>query len=619
MADGSGPILVDGVGGCAAPRRKRNVVWFAGGGGSSEAIRRALGCAPDVALNHWPVAIGAHMRHFPQTRHYCAGAFDVAPGEVHPEDDIGFGWFSPDCTDFSVAKGKALRSERRRGLAWVVYDWAKARRPDKIVVENVWEFTGWGPLYPEGHAQAGERIPGREGEIFGEWVAKHRALGAQVEWRKLCSADYGGWTTRTRLYVVITFDGKPIRWPARTHAPRGEAAALGLKPWRGMCEKIDWSIACPSIFLTPAEIKAGKLRVKRPLVAATLKRVARGIDRFVISAAEPFIAPVTHQGDTRVHVLVGCGGRRGQSPPVGVWCPMPTITGKRDACVATTLMVPYLVPRYGERPGQDPRCLDVTEPSPTVVPDGNGGSLVVAHLQRQFGSTVGGRDLTDPIGTVMPGGGKGGAKANLVSALLTSYYATGIGSDCVDPLRVATAKARHGLSTVFMEQANTGMTGHDLRAPCSTIVGGGGSEHGWGTTQRLVEARLELEGGPVGRRAQVLAFLWAHFGAPTDAEWLDPLATREGRLKLGLVTIRGQVWMIVDIGLRMLVPRELAGAMGHSDDFDLEHDAYGRPISKTDQTHLIGNMVEVEAAAALISSLYAEDAAAPAAPERVAA
>lgn len=851
MADGSGPIIVPVA--ASGLKIKRNIVWFAGGGGSSEAIKQAFGADPDAALNHWPTAIAAHQRHFPATDHYCADAFDIEPGMIFPNDDIGFGWFSPDCTDFSVAKGKALRSERRRGLAWVVVDWARERRPDVIMVENVWEFTGWGPLYPDGHPQAGERIPERVGETFKEWRQAFLDLGGEFDHRKLNAADYGAATTRERLYVIIRFDGKPIVWPARTHAPRGEAAKLGLKPWVGACEVIDWSIKCPSLFLTAEEIKAGKLRVRRPLKPATLKRVARGIDRFVISAADPFIAPLTHQGGDRTHggreplptvtgahrgefaliepyvvpitqqtwgkdrahdardplktittakggefaavapqvALIsnnytsntnggrgdprdpaktfasanhhsvvtgdlapmvngdfhcqGCGeGNAATWWPTCEWCghqqtgnrPAPTVAhlttfqqniiGTDPAEPLRTVMAgaprhglvrshvveapfivgtafgdgreraglrawsgmeplrvvnasndkaigaAFLVPSYNEWPGQAPRCRDITRTMPTVVPGGNGGRLTVASLHqanthdygssiefparaatgrakqglvlaslgRDFSTSVG-RSLFDPAPTVMS---DGFGKSSLITAHMAqgnfddvgraitdpattftqratqqqlcvssiqSYYATGIGSSCEDPVRVATAKARHGLTASWMHQANTGMVGRDLRDPASTIVLKG-------CTQQLIEARLEVEGGEVGRRGAVLEFLWHHFGVPTEAEMADPLATREGRLKLGLVLIKGQVWMIVDIGLRMLVPRELAGAMGLPKDFDLEHDINGRTITKTDQTHLIGNMVSPPPALALIRANCIDPA--PAAPaERVAA
>lgn len=708
LRDGGEPIILAhetlralGAANGQAVARKRRIVWFAGGGGSSEGMKLAYGEGPDAALNHWPVAVYAHMRHNPGTDHYCADAFDVHPMSVFPGEPIGEAWFSPDCTDFSKAKGKALRSERRRGLAWVVVDWAFHRRPDVMIVENVPEFLGWGPLYRDGHPQAGERIPQLEGLTFEAWRRALVELGGVVEWKVIVSADHGDPTTRERLYVIIRFDGKPIVWPAATHAPRKLAVGKGLTPWVGAHTQIDFSIPTPSIFMTREEARAQKLRVNRPLKPATLKRVARGVDRFVISAADPFIVSITNQtwGGDRARdirepsatITTAKGGefamaaptlakfrkdsaggdlrepgptvtansyqkRPGGAAPLGIVAPNlvrtdmasgadrngirdprepgATVTGAGGFAVASA----YLVPNYGERAGQAPRVLDVAAPYPTVVPKQNGGKLAAVHLHRQFGSTVSGCDAEEPAPTVMVegAGGKIGACAAFLStfqqnivgspvdepaltcmagatrhalagANLISYYGNDValGSDMADPGRTVTGKARHGVSAAFMHQANTGMVGRPLDDPSSTIVLKG-------CTQQLVEARLAVEGGNVGRRDRVLAFLWEHFGPPTAEEWAAPTATLEARRKFGLVKLAtGQgddvaVWMIVDIGLRMLKPRELAGLMGMGPEFDLATDVHGKPISITDQTHLIGNMVTRHTSAALLAANRAD-------------
>jgi len=768
MADGSG--VLDG-----ASARPLTVVGFAGGGGSSVAIRMALGVAPDLAMNHWLTAVLAHQRHFPETEHHCADIFEVDPRGWRPGERIAFAWFSPDCTDFSKAKGKAPRSERIRGLAWSIMPWLVARRPDVTIIENVEEFEQAGPVYrsPDDwrargvRGTPGEPIKALRGQMFQRLARRVRQMGGTIEWRVVNAADFGAPTTRKRLYVIIRLDGRPIVWPERTHAPRKDAAALGLKPWRGACEIIDWSKDCPSIFLKPDEVedlrrRTGK-RVQRPLVPATQKRIARGLERYVIGSAEPFIVPITHQGDARAHGvrdplrtitsvkggefalvdagLVGLGGRRAQSPPVAPQAPFPTITGKADAALVSGTVVrtdmhqsnsrcvydpadplrtntssgghgvasAYLVPRYGERPagfrceacgevfadphasgcgglapaecprcgeeervallpGQAPRALDVQEPTPCPVPTGNQGSLAAVSLHqmntrdvggdagdplrttaarehqalqsaclvRQFGSAVGGRDAEDPLGATMGQGGHGGGHDQLISAYMAqgnhaqlgreateplttltsrstqqqlisahveSYYRTGEGSSGAEPLRTSTAKDRHGLVAAWLEQANTGMVGHPATSPVSTIVAGGGADCGWGgATQRLIEARLELDGGSVGRRAAVLGFLWAHFGVPTSEEWAEPTATLEARKKFGLVILGDQVWMIVDVGLRMLTPAELGAAMGLPPEYDLASDAHGRPVSKTHQTQMIGNMVSPPPAAALIAA-----------------
>lgn len=726
MADGS-----------LMPGRGKTVIGFAGGGGSSVALMMATGHGPDVAMNHWMTAVLAHQRHFPLCDHYCSDIFEVDPRTVLPGEKIAFAWFSPDCTDFSKAKGKAPRSERIRGLIWSTVPWMVHRRPDVVMIENVEEFEQGGPIYrcPDDwrahgvRGEIGEPIAALRGQMFQQWVKIIRRMGGIIEWRVLNAADYGAPTTRKRLYIIIRFDGQPIVWPTRTHAPRKTCVALGLRPWRGACEIIDWSQDCPSIFLNPDEVKdlrerTGK-RVQRPLVAATEKRIARGIDRYVISSAEPFIVPITHAGDARAHDvreplrtitsvkggefalvnagLVGLGGRRAQSPPVGPRAPFPTITGKPDAALVTGtlvglahaehgetagsrtrdvrdpvqhvpagggdaaliagslvrtnfhsaaarngirdveepmatatgdggigLMGATLVPRYGEREGQLPRAADVEDPLHTIVPDANGARIAAAHLVRQFG-TGGPADVVEPVQTIMPCGGEkgGGGKDQLVTAYmaqgnkgmdgreatdpvttfttratqqqvvaasLDTYYSSGkVGGDGAEPLRVATGRARHSLVATWLEQANTGMVGHEAGVPVSTIVG-------LGSTQRLVEARLELDGGPIGRRDKVLAFLWSHFGLPTQDEWDAPAATLDARRKFGLVILGDQVWMIVDIGLRMLLPKELAAAMGLPAEYDLATDVNGNPVSKTHQTQMIGNMVSPPPAAAMIAA-----------------
>ena len=675
--------LLEGV----VPRQKAIVVGFAGGGGACFGLRQAFGRDPDVALNHWPTAIFAHQRHFPQTLHILSDIYEVDPRTVLPGVPIGLAWFSPDCTDHSKAKGRAPKSERIRGLAWSIIPWALHRRPDVIEMENVEEWFDWGPVYrcpadfrAKGVAgEPGEPIKALRGVTRERFTRTLGRLGYDVEIHYGRAADYGDPTTRHRLVLIARADSKPIRWPAPTHAPRAVAAERELKPWRGACEVIDFSLPCPSIFLSQEEAKAlrraGGPACKRPLVANTLRRVARGVERYVIGAAEPFIVPITHSGvrskTTAEALWTVCGGPKGGEfalvAPAIVRTDMQSAADRngvhdpRDPMRTATAaggfanVSAFLVPRYGERDGQDPRCRTVEEPYPSPVPDGNGGGLAAIHLSRQFGcsvgsaaddpvgvvtpggggktsvvaaylgrqhgSTVSGRDLREPGPAETAGGGHGGGHSHVVAAFMAqgngdrvgrplpepvttlterstqqqlvaasiqSYYATGTGSDAGEPMRVVTKEDRHALIAAWLEQAATGLVGHEAREPVSTIVGKG-------CTQRLIEARLEQEGGGVGRRADVLAFLWSHFGAPTPEEWADPAGSLRARLRFGLVILGGaddrQVWMIVDIGLRMLKAKELGGAMGLPPDVDFETDVFGRPITTTDQVNMIGNMV----------------------------
>lgn len=728
MADGSWPLRETTARPIyAGAPGKLKVVGFAGGGGSSVAIKHALGVGPNMAMNHEVLFVLAHQRHFPQADHFTADIFEMDPRTYRPGEGIGLCWFSPDCTDFSKAKGSAPRSARIRGLAWSIIPWALWRRPTTIIVENVEEFERWGPVYRpgqalmdgrQGPARPGEPMAHRRGETFQRWVRRLRQLGYVVEWRRENSADYGMPTTRVRLYIICRYVGwerlcairegrepSPIIWDPPTHAPADRAAKLGLKPWVGGCEIIDFSLPCPSIFMTRAEAKAQKIKVNRPLVPATMARVAAGLDRWTLRARRPFVIPITNStwSTGRSHDLgaplptidAAKGGKfalstatlasiaHGAGDGLRSWSPadaLRTATSRNDKALISS----FLVPRYGERPGQTPRSLSITQPYPTMVPTLNGGGLVAVTLHRQFGNSVGGavdapigaimaggggktllqtaslvrffgsnlngRDARQPVPTVMAegGGGKIGVVAaymaqgnfqrvgreafspitaitsratqqQLIAANLVSYYRTGEGSAAGEPIRAATARMRHALTVGHMLQANTGMVGHPLTDPISTIVG-------LGSTQQLIHACLAREGGDIGRRAQVLEFLWTHFGRPTEAEWADPAGTLDARRKFGIVllpqgmagndhvlTLEGLAaepdhsgpcvqWMIVDIGLRMLTPRELAAAMGMPPEFDLETDVKGRPISKTKQTEMIGNMVCREPAATHIRS-----------------
>lgn len=575
-----------------------NIVWFAGGGGSSEGMAEA-GFTPDYALNHNGTALAMHQVNHPGCVHLCDDAFAAYPLTLEPGRKIRAFWASPDCTHFSVARGGAPKSPRIRGLAWCIIPWAKLRRPDVIFIENVKEFVTWGPLDADG-----KPIKKRRGETFKRFIRRLEQCGYVVEWRVLNAADYGAPTTRKRLFIMARCDGQAIVWPERTHAPRREAAALGLKPYESAASIIDWNERCPSIFMSSAEARSEGLKIKRPLVAATQSRIAKGIERYVVGSPDPFIVPLTHQGQRRVPCTTEplptiTSAHRGElavaAPTIvpilnGTWAPdrvdaadhpLRTTTAAKGGEFAAAAA--YLVPSYGERAGQEPRSGSVERPYPTVVPGGNGGHLVAATLGRQFGSNVAGNDIQDAMPTIMSEGG--GGKLSVIAASLTSYYGKGIGSDGGEPLRTVTGEDRHGVVATFLEQANTGMVGHDLRDGLSTITGRA-------TQQRVIEARLSAIGAaPDSRRRAVLRFLWDHFGEPTEAEWAAPTATVQARLRFGLVILQGEVWEIADIGMRMLKVRELFSAQGFRPDYIIDRDPFGGRINTTAATLMVGNSV----------------------------
>ncbi|WP_433934471.1 DNA cytosine methyltransferase [Brevundimonas diminuta] len=533
-----------------ADRNELIVDLFAGGGGASTAILMATGRHPDVAVNHAPDAVGQHAANHPHTRHYCCDVFEVDPvaacsdthGNLQP---VGLLWASPDCTHHSKARGGKPADKKIRALAWVVVRWAAKVRPRCIFLENVEEFQDWGPLGDDNRP-----IKSRRGEIFRNWVGQLEALGYRVEWRELVAADYGAPTTRKRLFLVARRDGLPIVWPEPTHAPRASLRSPGLfdaprEPWRMAADIIDWNLPCPSIF--------GR---KKDLAPKTMKRIAKGIRKFVIEAAEPFIVPAGSN-------VGACGADEG-------------------------LAAAHLTKFSENSTGTNPK-----EPLHTAMAGAPRHGVVTAMLGRQFGTAVG-RDVREPHPTVMTDGA--GGKSYVAAACLTSYYGHGDGADLSEPSPTVVTKDRHAPVVAFMEQANTGVVGHDASEPVSTILAAG-------SHQRPVTLALEsLEGARGSRRAQVLAFLRAEFGEPTEAERADPLGSAQARLRFGLVIIGGEVWQITDIGMRMLTPRELYGAQGFPDDYIIDRTADGRALTKTAQTRMAGNSVSPPPAAALIAA-----------------
>lgn len=449
-------------------RRELIVDSFAGGGGASLGIEWALGRSPDIAINHDAEAIAVHAANHPGTRHYREDVWRVDPMTATKGRPVGLMWLSPDCKHFSKAKGGTPVEKRIRGLAWVAVHWAKTVKPRVIVLENVEEFADWGPIGPDGRPD-----PLRRGRTFRQFVGRLRGLGYDVDWQQMVACEYGAPTSRRRLFLVARCDGQPIVWPAPTH---GE----GLTPFRTAAECIDWSLPCPSIF-----------ERERPLAENTLKRVAAGIQRFVVNSGNPFIIKFRQNS-------VG-------SP---ILAPVPTITAggdmKRPAGAAHALgvVIPTLIQTgYGERPGQAPRVPGLHKPLGTCV-DGQKHALVAAFLAKNYGGPNGhfvvGQDLRQTIGTV-------------------------------------TAQDHHSLV-------------------CALLV------------------KFYSEGGQ-----------WARCDQP-----MHTIPTKD---RMGLVTVGVEQYRIVDIGLRMLQPRELARAHAFPDSYILEHGAYGESITKTAQVRLIGNSV----------------------------
>lgn len=536
---------------------------FAGGGGASLGIKWATGREPDYAINHDDAAIAMHRENHPGTVHLTESVWKAKPAEIVGKGRVALAWFSPDCTHFSVARGSKPVSPRVRGLAWVVIRWGKLpvkQRPRVIILENVKEFVTWGPLVKKRDDKGNVMLdamgreleipcPKRKGVTFKRWVTTLRNLGYQVEWREINAADYGAPTMRKRFFLIARCDGMPITWPKPSHydpKKKPDMFNAGLKPYRTAAECIDWNLPCPSIFLTKEEAREqakhfGMSSIKRPLAEATMRRIAKGLMRYVLRAEKPFI--------------VGLGGRQGQSPERGVDRPFQTITGKADSAV----VVPHLVPvGYGERAGQAPRTHDPEAPLPTNV--GTQKHAVVAAHLTQFRQRDGrNASVEDPVSTIVSDGGR---HAQVV-AFLAKHFGGVVGQEIARPLPTTTMRGTQNqmVTANLLKLRGTCADGQRVDEPAPTI---------------------SAQGTHV---AEVRAFLIKYFGNEKDGMPVDvPASTITSKERLGLVTIHGEDWQIVDIGMRMLTPRELARCQGFPDDYILTG-------TKTNQVARIGNSV----------------------------
>ncbi|EJY6445852.1 DNA cytosine methyltransferase [Salmonella enterica] len=640
---------------------------FAGGGGASTGIEMAIGRSVDIAINHDPNAIAMHTTNHPDTLHYCESVFTVKPKIVTAGRPVALAWYSPDCRHFSKAKGGRPVEKSIRGLAWIELRWGLEVRPRVMMLENVGEFRTWGPLL------AGEMRPDpeRTGETFEAFIgmlttgipANHPALaeccefleidihseqamrlinglGYTVEYRELRACDYGAPTIRKRFFMVARCDGQPVTWPEPTHGdPKSEAVISGhLKPWRTAAECIDWSIPAPSIF-----------ERKKPLAENTLKRIARGIQRFVIDSEQPYIVPfVVKCNHTSTKTSYDCF--RGQT----LGEPLQTVTKSPGYAVAVPHLTKFRTGATGQnvtdpaptitagsstRPGGNGHALGIVETALTPFLAGNGGSeyqakprpldkpahtilkqsracLVAPVIARQFGASVGHR-ADEPGATITAGGGgksqlvtptliqmgygerpgqeprvlrldnplgtvtAGGNKFATVSAFLAKHYGgnyTGPGVGLDEPAHSVTTVDHHAVvASHLVKLRGTCRDGQRTDEPAPTITAGG-------LHVGEVQTTLAVDEYDEQRAQQVLAFLKEYCGADST----------------GLVEIGGVTYRIVDIGMRMLQPRELYRAQGFPDWYVIEHDFRGVKYAKDKQVARCGNAVPPQFAEALV-------------------
>jgi DNA (cytosine-5)-methyltransferase 1 len=529
---------------------------FAGGGGTSTGLEAAFGRPVDIAINHDPEALAMHAMNHPHTKHLCESVWEVDPIKVTNNQPVALVWLSPDCKHFSKAKGGAPVEKRIRGLAWVALRWAAKCKPRVIMLENVEEFKTWGPLIIDADGKA-RPDPAKRGKTFDSFVRQLREHGYHVEWRELRACDFGAPTIRKRFFLVARRDGLPIRWPVPTHgAPdsRGVLAGL-LQPHRTAAECIDWSLPCPSIF--------GR---KRPLAEATMRRIAKGIMRYVFDAANPFIVPLTHQGSDRVEAVNE---------------PMRTVTGANRGERA---LVTAFLNEHANASTQ--RVFAAGEPMRTICGQVKGGhfGLVSAALVGVGGRAGDSRPrgVDEPTATITA---KGDTAVGV--AFLAKHYTGVVGSELVDPIGTVTSTDHHSLVHAHLTKFRTGSTGSDLGDPVPTITAGpkenpAGAPHALGLVAgTLVKLRGTSSTAPVDEplhtvsaggqhHAEVRAFLVKYYGADQDPRLEEPLHTVTTKDRFGLVTIQGVDYEIVDIGLRMLAPHELYLAQGFPADYVIE-------------------------------------------------
>lgn len=535
---------------------------FAGGGGASTGIELALGRPVDIAINHDPAAIAMHRANHPFTEHYCESVWDVDPVKVCRGRRVALMWLSPDCKHFSKAKGGKPVEKHIRGLAWIAVRWAALVKPRVIVLENVEEFKTWGRI----DRATGKPDVAHKGETFRSFVNALKHHGYAVEWKELRACDYGAPTSRKRLVLIARCDGKPIVFPKPTHG-KGK----GLKPYRTAAEIIDWTLPCPSIFAR-----------KKPLVEATLRRIARGLDKFVIRAEKSFIVPI------------GYGEKEGQKPRLHE-IDAPYITKFNDMSKGQALDAPLdtimagatrfakvdsVLTPFVEQANFANTPISAEEPLSTAT-GVNKHRLVTPKLspfiEQAFGGTYAGKgaNADSPLPTVTATDHN-----RLVSAYISKYYGgtyDGAGSGADEPLHTVTVEERHAVAGAFLShfyKGNGSAQGSATNEPVPTVMGNNKAS--------VVMAKLtpaDFERNELGHWAEIREILNKYAGyALADDEIL-------------LIDINDNFYFLSDIGMRMLTPRELYLAQGFPSDYQIEFGYNGKPYSKKEQVARCGNAV----------------------------
>lgn len=603
------------------------VDFFCGGGGAGTGLEMGLGRPVTVAKNHSPAAISMHTANHPAARHFTTDVFEGDPDEECQGRAVGWFHMSPDCTHHSQAAGGQPRKREIRNLSWVGLKWA-GKKPGKkrirvISLENVKQILQWGPLIAKRDkatgrvmkldgtvAAIGERVPvqqqflvpdpKRRGITWRRFVQLLEGMGYQVEWRIIKACDFGAPTSRERLFMIARCDGQPIVWPEPTHAKN---PAKGQQKWRTAADCIDWSVPSKSIF--------GR---KKELAAATLRRVAKGMKKFVLDNPQPFIVPIANwsgelaqSADEPLRTVTSWprGGSFAMASPVVLPAthqgadrvnnpvePMPTVTAanRGELMMASAHLVKFRFNSDGS---------PVTDPVPTIASGGNykrpagaahAMGVCTAFIEQANGgfNATPARSMDDPMSTVT----NTGSQQRLVTAHLATLRNGSTGQQVGDPLGTVTAGEHHALVGANLLHLRGNCDARDIDEPLHT-VSAGGTHHG------LVEYKLspEHEAGAL----RVAAFLISYYGTENTSAADAPAPTVTTKDRLGLVTVfvKGTPYVIVDICLRMLQPHELYRAQGFPASYIIDKGADGKPFTKTEQVHMCGNSVSPPPMAAL--------------------
>jgi DNA (cytosine-5)-methyltransferase 1 len=648
------------------------VDFFCGGGGAGTGLEIGLGRAVNVAKNHSPQAISMHTVNHPGAQHFTTDVFEGDPDTECGGKAVGWFHMSPDCTHHSQAAGGQPRKREIRNLSWIGLKWGGKKRPRVISLENVKQILQWGRLIAKRDkatgrvvtldqiphpskkgattnrvASPGEQVPvsnqflvpdpKQRGRTWRRFVALLEGMGYVVEWKVIKACDFGAPTSRERLFMIARCDGQPIVWPEATHAKN---PSKGQQKWKTAADCIDFSDLGKSIF--------GR---KKDLAPATLRRVAKGMKKFVIDSAAPFIvpianwsgetvqsageplrtitsypkggafsvvspiiAPATHQGSDRINdpleplptvtcanrgeltlispVMVGAGGPVYAGHPVAADKPVGTLMTRSHRAIAAAHLVKFRFDDAG-------KALD--EPLPTITSGGNyqrpagaahamGISTVfMAQMNGGF-NTTDAKSIEDPMTTVT----NTGSQQQLAVANLVHLRGNCDARDVNDPLHTVSAGGQHhGLVSAFMERAFGASVGQGLDDPAPTITAGGGGK----SSLASLTLSPEHEAGAL----RVAAFLISYYGTENTSACDSPAPTITTKDRLAMVTVmvKGTPYVIVDICLRMLKPAELYKAQGFPADYIISHGADGKPFTKTQQVHMCGNSVSPPPMAAL--------------------